>query len=305
MLKTRAPELAERRADGLIAEYETIGGSPLQDQARAQARDLDGELESREFDVEVRLAMQFTEPLIPAVAKEMATAFDRVIVLPFYPLSGPSTNISAVDNFQSALEAANPDVEMRAVTGWHRHPTYTRLRLENLRTFLTDADLDLQDPGTELLFSAHGTPTSYLEAGSRYDTYVEEFAETMASLLNVEEYTLGFQNHANRDIPWTEPDIETALESIDADRVVVEPMSFLHEQSETLHELDVELKEEAHALGLDFHRVPVPHDDPRLATVVADLLEPFIANFEPRYHQLRHCQCRAEENTYCLNALVE
>ena len=302
----RAAELAERRAGGLIEEYEAIGGSPLEEQARAQARDLETELESREFDVEVRLGMQFTEPQLTDVAKDMATAgFDRVLVLPFYPLSGPSTNISAVDNFQTALESANDAVEMRAVTGWHRHPTYTRLRLENIRTFVRNEGVDLQDPDTELLFSAHGTPTSYLEAGSRYDKYVADLAETMASLLNVAEYTLGFQNHANRDIPWTEPDIETALASVEADRVVVEPMSFLHEQSETLHELDIDLKADAEAHGLDFHRVPVPHDDPRLATIVADLLEPFLADFDPSYHQLRHCQCREEPNTYCLNAPVE
>ena len=302
----RASELANRRAAGLIEEYETIGGSPLHEQAAGQAAQLEDELLSRGYDVEVGLAMQYTEPLIEDVAAEMAGgSLERVIVVPVYPLSGPSTNIAAVDDFETALNGADPDVEMRALTGWHRHPTYTRLRLENIRSVLNARDLDLSAPETELLFSAHGTPISYLEAGSRYDTYVTEYAETMASLLGVEDYTLGFQNHANRDIPWTEPDIESALETVDADRVVVEPMSFLHEQSETLHELDVELKEEATSLGLDFVRVPVPHDDPRIASVIGDLIEPFLADFDPAYHQLRPCQCRDEPGTFCLNAPVD
>lgn len=304
--KDRASELAQRRAAGLIEEYETIGGSPLEEQATAQAEHVEAELLDRGFDVDVRLAMQYTEPLIEDVATDMAaTGFDRVIVVPVYPLSGPSTNIAAVDEFEAAFEAVDSSGAIRAVTGWHRHPSYTRLRQENITAFLDETDLDLADPETELLFSAHGTPESYLEAGSRYDIYVEEFAETMAALLDVAEYTLGFQNHANRDIPWTEPDIETALESIDADRVVVEPMSFLHEQSETLHELDVELNEAAEAMGMDFYRVPVPHADPRLAAVIGDLVEPFLAGYEPSYHQLRPCQCRDEPGTYCLNAPLE
>jgi ferrochelatase len=300
--RERARELAQRRVDGLLEEYEAIGGSPLQEQAEAQADDLTTELEKRGYeDLEVAVAMQYTDPLIEDVAAEMANSgVDRVLVVPFYPLSGPSTNIAAVGEFETALEGT--DVDLRAVTGWHRHPSYSRVRGDNLREFVAEWDLDLGDPDTELLFSAHGTPTSYLEEGSRYDQYVEEFARTTAALLDVEEYTLGYQNHANRDVPWTEPDIEEALESIDADRVVVEPMSFLHEQSETLFELDVELREEAEELGLDFHRVPVPHDDPRLAAIVADLLEPFLAEFDPGFHQLRPCQCRPAENTYCLNA---
>lgn len=304
--RERAAELAERRVGGLIEEYETIGGSPLDAQARAQMAAVEEELASRGFEPSVRLAMQYTEPLLDAVAEQVAEmGLDKVIAVPIYPLSGPSTNIAAVNDFEAALSEHGSTATFRAVTGWHRHPTYARLRVENVQSFLAAQGLDLTDPDTELLFSAHGTPTSYLDAGSRYDTYVTEFADTMAALLGVEEYTLGFQNHANRDIPWTEPDIDRALESVAADRVVVEPMSFLHEQSETLHELDVELREEAEAMGLDFHRVPVPHDDPRLASVISDLIEPFLAGADPGAYQLRHCQCRDEPGTYCLNAPVE
>ncbi|MFB6268220.1 MAG: ferrochelatase [Halodesulfurarchaeum sp.] len=304
--RERARSLAERRAPGLIEEYEEIGGSPLAEQAHAQAAALEGELAERGYDVETYVGMQYTEPLIADAAETAAAdGVTELVAVPVYPLSGPSTNIFAVDDLETAVARGGYDLSVNAVTGWHRHPTYTRLRAENLRTFLAEHDLDLQDPGTELLFSAHGTPTHYLEEGSRYDQYVEEYCETMAALFEIDSYTLGFQNHRNRDIPWTEPDVEEAIEGIDAERVVVEPMSFLHEQSETLSELDIELREEAEALGLDFHRVPVPHDDPRLAGIIADLTEPFIAGFDPAYHQLRQCVCREKPGTMCLNAPLD
>jgi ferrochelatase len=76
----------------------------------------------------------------------------------------------------------------------------------------------------------------------------------------------------------------------------------MHEQSETRSELDVDLREDAEGEDIDFFRVPVPHDDERFPAVLADLVEPFLAGFEPDYYQFRQCQCRDEPGTYCLNA---
>ncbi|UWG47347.1 Protoheme ferro-lyase [Halanaeroarchaeum sp. HSR-CO] len=301
--RERARTLAERRAPALIEEYEAIGGSPLQAQAEAQAESLQAELEGRGYDARTYLGYQYTEPLIgDAVEAAFDDGVEHLIGFPVYPLSGPSTNVFAVDDLEAAVRDRDRDVQWNAVTGWHRHPTYPRMRAENVQSFVSQSGLDLQDPDTELLFSAHGTTLHYLEEGSRYDQYVDEYTETMAALLGVDDYTLGFQNHENRDIPWTEPEVEEAIATVDAERVVVEPASFLHEQSETLSELDEELAEEAEAAGLEFYRVPVPHDEPRLPGIMADLVEPFIADFDPRYYQLRQCQCRDEPGTYCLNA---
>ena len=151
----------------------------------------------------------------------------------------------------------------------------------------------------------NGTPKHYLEEGSRYDIYVTEYCDVVSSLLGVGEYNIGYQNHENRDIPWTEPEVEDLIGDLDAERVVVDPISFLHEQSETLSELDVELAEEAAEAGVEFYRVPIPHDDERIPEVFADLVEPFVADFEPEYYQFRQCQCRDDPGTMCLNAARE
>lgn len=307
--RERSRELAGRRASGLLEEYEEIGGSPLNEQADAQREALAAELVERGHDVGIFHGMQFMEPLIPEVADQLAEEeVEEVVGLPIYPLCGPSTNVAALDELEEAIDGIDGyDPEFAGVTGWHRAPTYNRIRAETIGTFLNERGLDPNDPDTAFVFSAHGTPTHYLEEGSRYDTYVDEHAETVARLVGIDDYRLGFQNHANRDIPWTEPEVEDVIEGLDgeADRVVVEPMSFIHEQSETLVELDVDLREDAEAAGLELHRVPVPHDDPRLAELFADLVEPFLAGFDPSYYQFRQCQCRDEPGTYCLNAPLD
>ncbi len=301
--RERAETLARRRAPGLIEEYNEIGGSPLNEQARGQVETATDRLAARGYDVETYLGMQYTEPLIEtAVERARADGVDRLIGVPIYPLCGRSTNVAALDELEEAVEAADWDVPVQGITGWHRHPAYTRLRAENLAGFLDERDLTVGGD-TALVFSAHGTPVHYLEGGSRYDVYVEEFCETIAAVLGIDEeaYAIGYQNHENRDIEWTEPELDELVAELDADRAVIEPISFLHEQSETLVELDIDLREEAPD-DLELHRVPIPHDDPRIGDVVADLLEPLLASFDPGYYQLRQCQCRDEPGTVCLNA---
>ncbi|WP_132058597.1 ferrochelatase [Halorussus amylolyticus] len=301
--RERARQLAERRAPGLIEEYEEIGGSPLNPQAEAQADALGAELRDRGYDVKTYLGMQFTEPFISdAVEAARDDGVDELVGLPVYPLCGASTTVASLEEMTDAVADSDWDVSVAEITGWHRHPLYNEIRADNVRRFADAHNLDLTDDDTELLYSAHGTPSHYLDEGSRYDTYVTEFCEVIARKLGVESYTLGYQNHENRDIPWTEPDVEDALETVEADRVVVEPVSFMHEQSETLSELDDELAEEAAELGLDFYRVPVPHDDDRFSDVLADLAEPFVGDFDPGYYQFRQCQCSDSPGAMCLNA---
>ncbi|NIP57096.1 MAG: ferrochelatase, partial [Gemmatimonadetes bacterium] len=117
------------------------------------------------------------------------------------------------------------------------------------------------------------------------------------------EYEIGYQNHRNRPIEWTEPDVDKVVADLDADRVVVMAASFMHEQSETLAELDDELREVAEERGVAFHRVPIPYDSDRFIRALADLTEPLLTEV-PAFDdlQLKRCLCRKTPYTFCLNA---
>jgi ferrochelatase len=126
--RRRCRELAERRAPGLQADYERIGGSPLLAQCRAQARALEAELARRGSGLTVRIAMQFTDPSIDAaVGEAVAGGVRRIIALPLYPLCGASTTIAALDALQEALERRGAKwIEVVAVTCRHAHPGFGR-----------------------------------------------------------------------------------------------------------------------------------------------------------------------------------
>jgi ferrochelatase len=302
--KSRSRKLAEARAPGLIAEYKEIGGSPMNRQALKQARMVERILRRRGLDVRCYSGMQFTEPSVgAAVAEAQARGVDQLVALPIYPLCGRSTTIAALEDVQAAVTELSWDVPLREITGWHRHPAYRRLRADAILDYVKREGVDLHASDTRLVFSAHGTPVMYLDDGPRYVDYVEEACRTVARELGISAYALGYQNHTNRDIEWTAPEVETVVREVDAARVIVDAVSFMHEQSETLAELDGELRGIAEEAGLEFHRIPIPHDDPAFAELLADLVEDVLRP-EPIMGELglRRCLCRATPTTFCLNA---
>ncbi|CAN5682886.1 ferrochelatase [soil metagenome] len=304
----RSRKLAEDRAPGLIEEYEEIGGSPLHQQARDQAEALEEELRRRGYDAIVLLGMQFTEPTISeAVATACDAGLDRLVAMPIYPLPGPSTTFAALAELERAIEKSKATMAVHQISGWHRHPDYVRFRADGIRELLNRDGLTLDDGGrTKLVFSAHGTPIKYLEEGSHYGEYVIDFCAAVAADLGITDYAIGYQNHTNRpDVLWTQPDVDRLVAEIDADRIVVEPVSFMHEQSETLAELDHELREEAEERGLGFHRVPIRHAAPAFIRLLAGVVDQVLSG-DPggisAERTLRPCRCKPTDNTVCVAA---
>lgn len=298
----RARALAARRAPGLIEAYRQIGGSPLAAHLRHHRDSLARALEERGHAVPVFEATQFTRPsATEAVRAAVNAGCHDLVAVPVYPLCGVSTTLAALRAVREAAREVCLPGEVRGVAGWHLHPRYTALRADGVQRFVDDHGLDLSDPATLLFFSAHGTPVSYIEQGVPYDRYVEESCRAVASRLGVDTYVLGYQNHSNRGIEWTQPDIATVAEEADAARVVVVPISFMHEQSETLHELDIDLRATVEARGIEFNRVPVPHDDPEFGFVLADLVEPLLLGHDESGLGHVSCRCAGVAGVRCLN----
>ena len=270
----RARQLAEARAPGLMEAYERIGGSPMNAHAEAHGEALEAALKERGHSCHVFVGTQFTTPTISdALRRCRESGVDQLVALPLYPVSGPTTTVAALDTVREQLDELSWPVEAAFIGGWHRNAKYVELRADGIRTLMTARGLDAQDPNVCLYFSAHGTPISYLDEGSQYQEHVEESCRLIADAVGMDRYELGYQNHTNRArIEWTEPSNEQMMPAIEAEHVVVVPLSFIHEQSETLDELDLELSAFVDELGMGFHRVATPHDHPDMGGVLADLV---------------------------------
>jgi len=298
----RARQLAADRAPGLVEEYVSIGGSPLNGQADVQTEALGRALAGRGWDVRAYSAFQFSGPTVGEnIAEARADGVETLAVLPGYPICGQSTTVAALDAARAALAEQGWDPRFVGISGWHQHPGYVSLRVENIRSFVTERGLDLADPDTLLHFSVHGTPIKYLNEGNRYDRYVEEQCREIAAALGADRYGVGFQNHTNRRIAWTQPDNEDRIREAPERKLVVVPISFMHEQSETLAELDHEMREFVEGLGKEFHRVPVPHGAPAFAECLADLVESLVSGPERADVPLARCRCAPGAGIWCTN----
>ncbi|MEM7416839.1 MAG: ferrochelatase [Gemmatimonadota bacterium] len=302
---SRAQHLARDRAPGLLEEYEAIGGSPLNRQAVEQADALEAHLRARGLDARTYSAFQFTEPGIDdAVRRAKADGVDRLVALPVYPICGRSTTVAALRDVRAALEDAEWTPPYSAVSGWHHHSAYESFRAEAIASFADERGLDCSDPETVLYFSVHGTPIRFLDDGNRYDRYVDEHCRAVANRLGLDRYAVGFQNHTNRRIAWTQPDNEDEIERRPERDLLVVPIAFMHEQSETLSELDGELRDFTEGLGKGFHRAPVPHLDPRFTDFLADLVQDLTAEGDVTHaagSAMAPCRCAALPGVVCAN----
>ena len=298
----RAKQLAARRAPGLIEEYEAIGGSPLNRQVDAQVGHLLEALVGRGWAVKAYSALQFMEPTIADKVREAHDdGVEHLVVVPLYPICGASTTVAAIARVQQELEELDWSPRLNYVAGWHDHPDYVSLRVSNIREYVEANGLDLSDPDTLLYFSVHGTPLKYLNEGNRYDRYVEEHTRRISTELRLEgRYTVGFQNHSNRKIEWTQPNNEDRIDTLAEHRMVVVPISFMHEQSETLGELDHDLRDYVEEKGKEFYRVPVPHDDARFIGFLTELVSALVGR-GAEDAALTPCRCSLVPGVLCTN----
>ena len=134
------------------------------------------------------------------------------------------------------------------------------------------------DPAIPLrvLFSAHGLPESIVTAGDPYQWQVEQSVAHVAERLGIPDldHVVCYQSRVTPQ-KWISPSTEDELERAAHDKtaVLVVPIAFTSEHSETLVELDVEYREEAEKLGVPgYFRAPAQNSDPAFIAALASLV---------------------------------
>jgi protoporphyrin/coproporphyrin ferrochelatase len=240
------------------------GGSPLLQNTRAQASSL-------EKGYRVFVAMRHAPPLIPDVFKDIrAFEPDEVVLLPLYPQYSTTTTESAFKAWKKAAQ------------GWNI-PTYFISSYSTQMGFLR-ALYDLTHPlyekaqkhgSAQVLLTAHGLPEKTIKKGDPYQSQVEETSRKFAEILSLKDTILCYQSRVG-PLKWIGPSLEEEI--IKASRLkrplVIVPLSFVSEHSETLVELDMTLKDLALKEGCPaYERVPTVHIHPFFIEGLASLVK--------------------------------
>jgi len=266
--------IARGRAPVAREIYEKLGGSsPLLPGTRAQADALAQALAPYAGEVKVGIAMRYWHPFADQTAREIAEwKPDRILLLPLYPQYSGTTSGSSIKDWHRAARRAGLTAPTKIVCCYPRLPGWAMAQADLLREKL--AGLGEAAP-VRVLFSAHGLPKKFIEAGDPYQAQVEMGAKAIIGALGRPDldWQICYQSRVGR-LEWIGPSTDDEIKRAgkDGKGVVVLPIAFVSEHSETLVELDIEYGHLAKENGLPFYlRVPTVDTHPAFIQALAEL----------------------------------
>ncbi len=272
--------IAWRRTKPALENYQILGGrSPLLELTRQQSAALEAAL-ANEPGLEFRsfVAMRYWHPFAAEVVREVKEwGPDEVLLIPLYPQYSTTTTGSSITDWDAACRAAGVVWPTSTLCCFHSDASFADATARLLRVEYDKARASLPE-GTKLrlLFSAHGLPEDIVKAGDPYQWQVERSAEAVFSALGLPdlEYQVCYQSRVTPQV-WIGPSTDTEIERAAREGVAVLicPIAFVSDHSETLVELDVEYRQLGEKHGIPgYFRVPAQNSDSRFIDALADLV---------------------------------
>jgi len=267
--------IARRRAPIAAEIYAKIGGrSPILEETQAQARALEGALASTGHEVLAFIAMRYWKPFsdeTAAMVKDWGA--DHVVLLPLYPQFSSTTTRSSLADWDRAATTAGLQVPQSRICCYPCEKGFVEAEVELIRAawLRKKPHVDYR-----LLLSAHGLPKRTISKGDSYQWQVEKTAAAIVDGLGIEnlDVQICYQSRVG-PLEWIAPatDAEIRRTGRDGKGVIVAPIAFVSEHSETLVELDIEYSELAANSGVvDYIRVPTVSTQPLFIEGLARLV---------------------------------
>jgi len=272
--KPLARYISHTRAKVVAEHYNAIGGqSPIRMLTQRQALKLESTLDSV-FEPRVFTAMRYWNPLtIEAVAGVQRTQLDDLVLLPLYPQYSFATTLSSLKEWRR-LYRPGPDAPVEhLVDHFYDHPLYVEAVVDRIELAMSHFE---RPERAHIVFSAHGLPLSLIERGDPYQKHIEATVKLVLETGNwPNSWTLCYQSRVGRQ-KWLSPSLTDTIPELlnrGEKNLLVVPLSFVTEHIETLHEINIEAREQAVALGAEqFEMMPAVGDSPRFIGALADLV---------------------------------
>lgn len=270
--------IAKRRGPVAREIYAKMGGgSPILANTEAQAKALAARLKASGVDANVFIAMRYWRPFAAETARAVAAMKpEKVVLLPLYPQYSTTTTASSLKDWNAAARTAELDCETRAICCYPAEKGFIAAVAAAIRENLAA----WQGRPPRILFSAHGLPKKVIRRGDPYQWQVECTAASVATALGAaaSDWAVCYQSRVG-PLEWIGPSTEDEVRRAGRDGVpvMVVPIAFVSEHSETLVELDIEYRHVAKQAGVPAY-VRVPTVDAReafiagLARLVQDAL---------------------------------
>jgi len=254
------------RKNSAWENYAAIGGkSPINELTQTLIDKLQKELP----DIYVTQAMRYTPPFAAKCIEQIKQKnIKEVILLPLYPQYSTTTTKSSIEDFETIAKGA---FSIQIIEPFYKNDTYNSAIIDEICS-------KVDNPHEyNLIFSAHGLPQKIVDAGDPYEKQVNEHVEILKNKLldlNVQfqSVNLAYQSKVG-PLKWLEPSLETCLEQFENKKVLIYPIAFIIDNSETHYELGIEYKEVAHDLNIKEYKVcSCVNDNDKFIKAIKELL---------------------------------
>ena len=227
------------------------GSSPILKNTQDQAKALEEKLNAEEKNhYKTFIAMRYWHPFAKQTAREVkAFAPDEIFLLPLYPQFSTTTTGSSLKNWERTARKEGIQVPVKTLCC---DQGFIRALAQSVRS----SYLEAQKYGKpRVLFSAHGLPEKIIKAGDPYQDQCEKTVAALRRELKIEnlDSVLCFQSRVG-PMKWITPSTEDEVCRAGKEKapLIIAPIAFVSDHSETLVEIDKEYRALAQKTGVPF-----------------------------------------------------
>ena len=250
--------ISSRREPVAKKIYEELGGaSPILKLTNEQANHLEKKLNSENKECEYRcfVVMRCWNPRAEEVIHEVKKYNpEEIILLPLYPQFSAATSGSSIKEWQNICKNEKYKIKTSTICCYPTNKNFIKAHTKQIKETVVDLK------NYKLIFSAHGLPEKNIKKGDPYQWQIEQSVNRIVEDLKINnlDWILSYQSRVG-PLKWIGPSTDDIIveNSKLGKNIVVVPIAFVSEHSETLVELDIEYKKLADDNGCkNYSRVP-------------------------------------------------
>ena len=251
------------------------GGSPILENTKQQALALERKLETKCF-----IAMRYWHPFVEEMIGDVkAFAPDRIVLLPLYPQFSTTTTASSLKSWEKVTRKVGLKIPTTTICCYPEEAGFIQALAAKIHVAYAEAETY---GSPRVLFSAHGLPEKIVTAGDPYPQHCARTVEALRRALNIDglDGVLCYQSRVG-PLKWIGPSTDEEIKRAGRNKapVVIAPIAFVSEHSETLVEIDMEYRHLAEISGVPyFASTGTVADDPLFIDGLAGLVQVALAS---------------------------
>lgn len=239
-----AKSISRKRAPIARDIYRKIGNkSPILEETEKQRAALEISLNGKsENTYKCFIFMRYWHPFASEITGDVKSFDpDEIILLPLYPQYSVTTTATGIINWNDAAKKENLTMPYKVIKDYPDADFF----IDTIIDMIKEKTANITEKKEyRLLLSAHGLPKKIIEAGDLYQKHVEKTCAAIMKNIDSLDYVICYQSRVG-PLEWIGPSTDDEIKRAGRDHknIIMVPVAFISEHSETLVELDIEYKE--------------------------------------------------------------